>query len=379
MASKKKSNLVEVSHITVKKRKFGEDNPNLKKCMSYIEKALIAQSIAGKKNIGEELEKCIPDGEQFEVDYKLSNTNSGFANAINRCMMDEIEIFSLSCNDDDVETNDDYILSDNFKRTIMWIPIQQPSSKHEEQEYEKLKFTMNVENKTDALKPIYSSDIVHSKGKKYFTQNILLFSLRPYTYVKCNFYIVSGLAKRDGGAFATCANMRYKCIGDKSSLMMNYSEFQMGYTTYRNFTDNPFFLIHKTSDTLVERLEQAYDLVDMQQSSSHKQDKVHKHDDEHKHQNKYDEKDIHTKLKVEINNNVYRFQFIDEYWTLANMISMACYILNKEIPFTSPNILHPSIETGVVVIKDPEPYKAILDAIKFSIENVKSFKSHFKA
>lgn len=359
---------VMIKNITVKKiLPFNDANNETKfketftKCMDYIKMSGSSEN---------EIKHVLPLGEQYTVGYQLSNTTSDFANAINRCMKDELTIYSLTC--ESIDTDDDYILKDNFTRIINSIPIRQPNNTNDDNkeitELKKCIFHINVKNNSEKLLPIYSSSIIGDKKNTYktdceflYSQNIKLLSLLPFKYLKADLTVISGINRNDGASFSSAANITYIPISTKniSTMMTNYSMFDMRYTTYRNSTNEPFSLLRKTCQTLIKRL----DIIQKNLSQF----------------NLSNFKTISCdKIKISYDNNIYIFTFIDEYWTLINLISRTCFQLNPEICFISPGLTHPSIEIGLIKLKHDDPINILIESIKLCIFNLTHILAELK-
>jgi DNA-directed RNA polymerase subunit L len=352
-ANSTNKNLVKITNIKIKQVDVDTMNSDYKKCCEFIKIAIKSKNDSNpfaKVDEDEEYKKCFPDGEQYKVQFELHNTNSGFANAINRCMRDELNIYSMTGDENLVDTDDEYVLSDNFIRTVNAIPLRQDvlSTGY--------KFVIDVKNLTDIDRQIYSSDIIlvdpkTKQSKQLYSQNIPLLMLRPYKYLKSKFYVINGINKEDGAAFSTAANIRYGVLDQSpssSSITTQYKSFLLGYTTYRNSTSDPTFYIKAVCDALINRLniiKTNIQNLDVKRSL------------------------LHTdKLTLEIDNGIYKFNIIDEYWTIANMLSYACFWLDENIPFVAPGLSHPSIEIGIVKIKHENPINHMIKAIDHSIE-----------
>jgi hypothetical protein len=301
----------------------------------------------------EDLAKCVPTGEQFDVDFELHNTNSSFANSLMRCLIDELEILSLYAQADDIQTDDEYMIKDDFIKTLSSIPINQDTS---EEKYEKHRFTIDIHNTTDSIRQIYSGDIQYS-GKSLFSENIPIMRLRPQKYLKVKLFVVKGMNKNDGAAFSTVENVRYDVLTPTSgsSVRTNYTSFKLGYTTYRNSTSDATMYIKRVASDLADRLAKIYDEL--------KTVKGHIHNS--------------SALKIELDNQVYKFSFIGEKITISSVIARTCFELDPTISFVVDSIQHPSVEIGVVSIKHDSPVSLIMSAVEMLIARYKTVRAAF--
>lgn len=368
-------NPILVKNITIKEvnfkqrlREINQDkNKSLKNALSYIEFL----------NSGIDGESLLPERSKFEVDFDIHDTCSGFANGIRKCIIDEIPICSMTMDEEMFETNDRYILSDDLQKNIDLIPILQEI---DIEKAKKWKISLDVLNSTDEVISVKSGDIEIYEGKKkiavesIMSSNISIMDLHPAKFLRIKeIRIIQGFSKDDSAKFATVSNTRYEIqdmkplahnIEEKdsgtSSLTHDPTKFHIGYTTYRNVKD-PKIIILKCCDTLGERLSAFSKELDNIQED--KKTKVISH--------------FSTFLDVETKNDFKFFNFKNESWTLVNMISQYCFLLDKNIPFVAPAIIHPSTEIGVVKIKHRNPVKIIKDAIGSIQRDIEILKKAF--
>lgn len=342
----------------------------------------LLDELKNKKNA--DLQKCaalfdeipknlIPKKDKITVYFELKETNADMANAIRRCLINELEILSLSFNEyDDMDTTDAYILSDFIKKNIELLPINQELE--EKYDIKELTLELELENKTDEIIDITSSDFTaYYKDKKIditeiVNENIVISRLHPGDNILIkNIFIEKGVGKTDAGKFSAFSNTTYKIIdvipldeetGDgQSSMVSNPAHFAISYTTHRNIK-HPKKMMIKCCDTLIRRLENI--LTDLQ-NINNKSD--------------YYYSDL---LQLETNGNIKKLLIKGEQWTLINLISRYCFILTKgNIKFVAPALIHPEKDMGVINITHPEFSKLINDAIKKIINELNDIKKAF--
>ena len=141
---------IEVSEFNLIKELDNKKNKDMQECLKYT------------KNI--DIRKLLPKKSKITVSFELKETNSDFANAIRRCLINEIETLSFTYNEYDdkfVDITDPFILSDFIKKQIELLPINQ------EFDYENLNIILFKENKTDEIIDVLSGDIsIHKKDSK---------------------------------------------------------------------------------------------------------------------------------------------------------------------------------------------------------------------
>ena len=335
------------------------ENSALKNSLAYI--AYLNPDIDAKA--------LLPARPKFRVDFTISGTCSGFANGIRKCIMEEIPIYSLALGE--IETNDAYIVSDVLQKNIDLLPIIQDGYSLEEMKA--WKFSLDILNVTDQIMSVKSGHInISSKGKNIpvdavMSTNITIAELRPAMFVKCtDFEVVTGTSQEDAAKFASVSNTRYiieparqadeSCLMG-SSLMKNPTEFRLGYTTYRNVVD-PKVIMMRACDSLSIRLTAfGRELTEV------------KDDDTLTH--------FSNLLDIEMRSDYAMFNFKNESWTLVNMISQYCYLLDPSIPFVAPAIIHPSTATGVVKLKHANPLRIVCDAIERILSDIEILKKAF--
>ena len=339
----------------------------MKNSLGYI--AFLDNGIDGKD--------LLPKRSKYQVSFEINNTCSGFANGIRKCIIDEIPIVSLTMDSDKFSTSDRYILSDYLQKNIELIPI------HQEIDFEKSKkwtIQIDITNSTDEVIDIKSGDIEIFDGKKkipiesIMSPNISIVELHPAMFIKISeITIIRGMSKNDASKFASVSNTRYEILDIKplahtkeektqgsSSLISNPTSFRIGYTTYRN-VDDPKTIIYRCCDTLTNRLEAFKKEIDNI-----------KEDPELKIISYFS-----TLLDVETRGDFKFFNFKDESRTLPNMISQYCFLLDPNIPFSAPSLIHPSTEIGVVKIKHTNSLKIIQDSITAILKDISILKKTF--
>jgi DNA-directed RNA polymerase subunit L len=347
--------MVKVVNITVKELNFAKDkSPQLKQCFDLVPDLL----------------KFLPTKPKYVVRFELKETNADMANALRRCILNEMPTISLHYDEyKDADISDPYILSDFLKKQIDLIPISQDVN------YDDFEIEFDAENKTDEIIKVTTGDFVIKKNKKLvdvgdiMSPLIVLCSLRPGEHLKIhNIKTKRGTGREDGGSFSRVANIRYapldvtpldseKSIG-VSSLNSTPTHFELGYSTHRN-VKNPFDIVRGACDVLIERFDQMSAGLALISSKE-----------------EYYYSDL---IQLETHDLIKEIQFKSENWTTVNLISRYCYLLTDgNIKFVTASIIHPEIETGVIKITHPEYLKLIRDAIKKIIEDINAIKKSFK-
>ncbi len=360
MENKQKVKNIKVTEFNLIDELSNKKNERMQKCLSLLDDMSL-----------EEIKDILPKKSKITVEFELVNANTSLANAIRRCLVDELEIYSFDFNEyNDLVSDDPYILCDFIKKQIDLLPINQGIN------YDGVVFELHKVNDTDEIIEIMSKDIsIVTKDTKIniqdvVGQNILLGKLRPNNFIKINNITVSkGTAKHNAAKYNTVSNIKYKIYDVNpivetktgktgvSSLLSNPTHFYIGYTTHRNI-DNPKLLMVNCCDILISRLNKIYE--EMQNIK----------DDTASY--------ISQLLILETSGDMKKLQIVCEYWTIINIISQYVYIITKKnIKFIAPALIHPEKEIGVIKIIHPEFSTVIKNSIKQITKDLQQIKEAF--
>ena len=313
----------------------------------------------------------LPKKPKARIEFEITNTVSDFANCIRRFLLDEIMVYSMHIDVDNIETNDKFILNDHLKKRLELIPFQQQLSNPD-----KLKLSLTIKNTTDDIMTVYSRyiKITDDKGKElnsddYFSGNIPMIQLRSDKFLNINnITITTGYGKEDSGKFCLLSNVSYEILDvipyeeskfekkGESSLNSNPSHFKIGFTTHRNI--DPENVIHLCCNGIIERLT----VIQKEISNVKSEETIYFSD----------------LLELEIKNNIKIYHFKGEFWTIANIIARYCYLEFPAIKFVCANIIHPSNEESIVKIIHPNSLNILTAAIKNIISDINILKKNFK-
>jgi DNA-directed RNA polymerase subunit L len=345
--------MVKVVNIKVEEIDFKkEKSAQFKKCLELVPNLL----------------DFLPKRPKHRVTFELKETNADVANAIRRCIINEIPTKSLHYDMyKDTDISDPYILSDFLKKQIDLIPIEQDI------DYTDYQIELYAENKTDEIIDVTTKDFIIKKNNKLDTNRIMsdvmvICRLRPEESVSIkNITIREGIGRDDAASFSQVSNIYYDILDVKpldvdtgegvSSMDGNPTHFMIGYSTHRN-TNKPLLIVVKACDAIINRFEII--LSDFKNISS-KED--------------YYYSDL---IQLETNGNIKEIQFKNENWTTINLMVRFCFLLTKgNTKFIVPSIIHPEKEVGVVRISHPEFSKLIQNVIKKIIEELNVIRKSF--
>jgi len=311
----------------------------------------------------------MPKKSKMTVSFTLENTHVSLANGIRRCLVDEIETLSFDFDETkSLDTDDKYLLCDIVKKQIELIPINQ------EYDYSDVSISLSKKNDKETIIDVTTNDIIIKKNNDIIDtatiiNNIVLFNLRPGKYINIkNIFISKGTALQNAGKYSLLSNVTYKIldvqplkedvvnISGKSSMVSNPRKFYISYTTHRNI-DHPLNVMVKCCNTLILKLEAI--LNDMKNISN--SDKVYQS----------------SLITLTTESNVRKISFLNEYWTIINLISQYVYLEANNIKFISASLIHPEKEIGVINIVHNEFCSVIKNSIKNIITDLNKIKKEF--
>jgi DNA-directed RNA polymerase subunit L len=345
--------MVKVKNVKFENLPFIKNDKNFQKCIEYI------------KLMDPEYEKYLPNNDKQKISFELHDTNVDLANTLRRFMIDEMPIQSMDVDMGCIKTDDRFILADHFKKNIELIPINQDI------DYTKIKISLNIINPLDTIMSIRARDldITDLNGKKlknsvYFRETIIIYHLRPLCFVKINqINIVVGIGRDNSGKFIPVSNIGYEILDvepvihskyvtkGKSSLNSTPTQFSINATTHGNMDIKKFII------NCCENIINKFSAINKELSEA--EDDVY----------------FSPTINIETKEDIKIFHFIGEYWTIANIMSRYCYLIDIDIPFVCASIVHPSIEECMVKIKHPQPKKLLMSAIKKIIVDFNIIKS----
>lgn len=329
----------------------------------------------------------LPKEPEYTVRFTLSDANSQLANAIRRCLVDEIPTYALTFDllvdqygeyldsITKLDTNDKYIFGqcENLLKKIEAIPMRQDIS-----DPDKWLVSLDVANTTNELIDIHSSDFLVKRNGKIVPVDNLMFShyvltrLRPHSYLKIkDIKIVRGISMDNPNKFKYLSEVYYKIDAEPmhkvdkqfvgvSSMNSDYSKFIMGYTTYRNCVPK-FDPIKRACVVLVERLVAIQNEWEKIKPDQETPDELKSSDKI----NKYKVGQIHV------------IEITGENYTLANALYYYVYKEVPDIDFATGGVKHIEKRIAVIKIKHNNYYKIFTNAIRKLIADIETINSAF--
>ena len=349
-----------VKNIKFTELPFETKDKNFQQCIEYI------------KLIDADYKKYMPKKPKQRLSFELDNINADLANCIRRYLIDELSVYSMNVMEEDIESDDRYILTDHLRNNIEMIPFLQEIKNTEADE---LNISLHVENKTDDTITVYSRDIIiHDKQKKlldnsdYFTTTIPIAQLKAGKFLTVkNITIVTGVGKTNAAKFALLSNIEYEILDVKpldvtkfsrngeSSLMSSPSHFAMAITTHRNI--NVKRVMPMCCDAIIKTLSGIKDAL----KNIKETDVVYFSDI----------------IELETKGDVKLYHLKGEYWTIANIIARYCYMACPDIAFVCSSIIHPLTEESIVKIKHTDSLKILHESVESIIADIQIINKAF--
>lgn len=273
-------------------------------------------------------EKMLPTGHRDKVSFDLENTNSSFANAIRRTLIEELPVRALDFSSDSLRTDDAFIRYDHLRKNINLLPIDQTFD-------ERVKISLDLTNTYDENIYIYARDITVRQSKNIIDIKklipdscIIIGKLRPGQSVNISeMNIVEGYSKDAADKFTLLENVSYDIKGEtpydiysktgKRSSEVDPVNFTLSFTTPTNVSAK--YTINMLADVLRKKFSKAKKMLKTYQES--------------KEDNYFSEY-----LEVSIDDDKIQYKFPGEYVVLAYCLAYYAYQLDPSIAFCSPAI-----------------------------------------
>lgn len=314
-----------------------------------------------KQNTNEKSpEKYLPNAKHITCSFELKNAYTELANALRRCLIDEIPVKRISFSPENFTTDDEYILHDYLLSRIRLLPIDQSLD-------EKTTASLSITNNSSRLITVTTADIKCNK-KTFPSDHYEVIHLRPGKSININnMFIESGINLESATGFTLLTNTQYEILDIEpfneekntgmTSLLASPRHFRLGFKTKGNI--NVKKVMHMCCDELLSRLNKMK--ISVNEFIESKSDKIYYGND----------------LRMEKEESIFVFKFPNEYVTLPSLIARNCYILNPEILFVTDAYKHPAMNEGHIKIDHNNPGKIILDAIAKSQKDLQKIKSAF--
>jgi hypothetical protein len=351
-----------IKNIEIKEKSFKELQPKLKNIINIMKEYGI-----------NEPEDLLPKSTKHYVKFEINNCYSSLANAIRRCLIAEIKVKCLDVDMSNINTNDEFIISDALIKNINLVPINQ------NYEVKELELELFIKNNTNQMLDVYLNDfkLYNDKKNKVETNllnlipelNIPIIKLSPnkFLHIK-NFKIIEGYNNEDAAKFTLLNNVSYKPIDGEiydnfnktgtKSINSNPKKFEISYITKANIDPKSVMIL--CCDSLILRLKKLLELI--------------KNYTEKIGSNNFYGDEI---LEVIRHNDYYIYKCNNEYLTLGNLLSQKIFLLDETILYTAATVERLDTEKMILKIKHTEPDKILFDAMNECISELELIKKNF--
>lgn len=311
----------------------------------------------------------LPKVPDEDVRFTLTNTNSSFANAVRRILLEEIPGVCLDVDYKDIDSDDDFKLDDVLIKQINLLHIKQETRDGEfDQTYSGSTIFLYKYNNTNRAMNVTAKDLritkhkpIDEMTKDYYVKsiktgdlvpnpNVVLHRLRPgrFLYIKKIFFS-RGITAEDGARFSLLHSLYYEPLGPtpfnnfkhagNRSINTNYTSFKIGYSTNGNI--KPKTVHRKLIDVLKGKVLKVRQLIN-------------DHIDAKK------EGKTATGIHVRFINNIYEYRIDNEYITLSYILAHQCFEMDKTTPLLVPGIDRLDNNIAIIKIKSPTPNKVLI-------------------
>ena len=311
-------------------------------------------------------EELLPTSVCEQVSFVISNTFTGMANAIRRCLMAEIETQCLHFEKENLETTDDYILYDALVKNINMIPIYQDAVLEAKQV-----LYLYSKNNSHNFAEVMASEFViadnnHSPPKESAAKKIMaettlpivrLMSARHINIKKCE--IVRGFAYQDAAKFTLLNSVAYEPLDvtpydpftgeGVSSTRSNPTKFAISYITKGNIKPKEVML--KCCDSLIARLNTFNDMIKARTASVLSEQKP-----------KSDTTAAGSNMIVTSKEDLHIYKCYGFYNTIGNLLAQKCYLLDENILHCSSSVERLDTEILILKLRHPTPNKLLMEA-----------------
>lgn len=356
-----KKNPVIIKNISITENNFRKyaSEPAFKKYLDLIASVYNPQNdIVPSPATIDSILNIFPNKPEYTVEFELHNTVSDLANAIRRCLVEELDVVALSADVKDIETDDRYILPDVVISQLESLPINQ------EIEFDANSLELKAINTSTEIRTVFSNSIsISDKAssnsisvKDILSDNLFITKLHATKSIHIkHMKLIKGKALTDANSFTLLSNITYKILDinpkSQSSLTSQPSKFKLGYTTSRNISAKKPIIM--CCINLIDRLESI--LKELVTDNPH---------------------GFHVEIE-DHPDNLHHIYIDNEYWTMANLLSKYCYLMDNQIPFVAPAIVHPSTNKAYVKIKHNDWKNILIAAIKEAVEDLTIVKKAF--
>ena len=391
--------------------------------VSNIEVREITYNVSGiYKKYENEIKALLPKKKRQIISFVIKNTNAKIANGIRRTLIEEMLIKILDVEIEDIDTDEEYLIRDEFRDRINLIPIDQSINVDST-------FTIDMVN-TDTNAPwsrVYSedihgapcdgnfsiaelrpgkhlkvTDIYVSEGYGYENAKFSPVSgirYRPVDYVDVNIVNANGFfnramvhvsdvlpaakAKKSGTNEINIHNLRILIIPDASYRDMISESYKKKIANY-DVVITKKMETHSSMHTMpemyfleVETLGTVPAKQLIKQACQSIYDRLKVVRDDLKPYEKDHETEPGTVVHVEFTADLVKVNIKNETHTIGEIIAMNVFLLDPSVPLVNKKLIHPLERTVTININHAEPIKILIDACELGMNQIMAVAKAF--
>lgn len=319
-------------------------------------------------------QNLLPKSDKKKLYFELHNSNSAFANAIRRTLIDELPTKCMAVDSKNIYSDDKFISrsDDVLINNISLIPIKQNI---ESKYFETHDIGLDIFNDTDDIIEIKVSDIiVRKKDKKesastlFPDTNIILTYLRPGKQLRINnIRLEEGYAYKNACKFTLLNNVMYRPLdiepydqftgkGTKS-IEKDCKSFAISFTTTGSI--EPMEVIKLACEQINFNITDILQKIQLYINAS--KPKFYSGDN----------------CEVDFTNDIYTFKLTGHYLTELNLISAYTYLIDNNVPFVTSTVERYDTMIGLLKIKHTD-IGVLISAIEECKKDLKILEESIK-
>ena len=338
-------------------------------------------------------EELLPTSVCDQVSFIISNTFTGMANAIRRCLMAEIETQCLHFEKENLETTDDYILYDALVKNINMIPIYQDAALESKQV-----LYLYSKNNSHNFAEVMASEFViadnsHSPPRELAAKKIMaettlpivrLMTARHINIKKCE--IVRGFAYQDAAKFTLLNSVAYEPLDvtpydpftgeGVSSTRSNPTKFAISYITKGNIKPKEVML--KCCDSLIARLNTFNDMIKARSADLSDPRLGLSNRSAPTEQKPKSDAAASSNMIVTSKEDLHIYKCYGFYNTIGNLLAQKCYLLDENILHCSSSVERLDTEILILKLRHTTPNKLLMEACASCCADLVGIRSAFE-
>lgn len=291
--------------------------------------------------------ELLPKQPRQTVSFDMLGAYVELANGIRRTLIEELPVQCLHVEEQDIETDDEFIMLHLLQRSINMIAINQNSSATDTAD-----MRLGVQNNTAEVLCLTAANI--TGGNRVIPhKNVPIINLRPGCYVKIGrFSLQRGMGKDDMQKFSFLNNVQYHIRGvehynnlikrGKRAIEYDPDTFTISYETCG--TCDALYPVRLACESMIARLQKISEILGGN--------------------------DPEMQLNIVVHDSYHEYKISGFYITEANMIAKQCYRLDPNIEFVSGGVQRFDNQICNIKIKHAEHLELLRRAVQQAIKDV---------